>query len=101
MEPVTVDYCPAKREYPAAFVGCNLWPDHPGLHDNSVEVRADDTTTPGLSRLEVAAYCLIGSAAGVAELRAELESVLGADSAEDAMQAMWRVLLGWRAGGTP
>ncbi len=40
---------------------CNLIAGHVGAHDNGGTTWADDTTTPGPSRLQTAAVNLIGS----------------------------------------
>lgn len=99
MTAVAIDNCPAKREYPAAFVCCNLFAGHGGLHDDGLGGQwNDETTTPGPDRLQMAAICLLGSSEGIADLRRELYTVLGKDDGEDAVLAIGRVLRRWKEG---
>jgi hypothetical protein len=75
---------------------CNLLAGHVGLHDDGCGDRwADDTTTDGPDRLQVAAVNLIGSYAAWEAMRPALVSALGESRADDAVEAIHGVLRGW------
>lgn len=93
---MTADSCPASREYPAAFLRCNLHVGHVGPHDNDVEEWTDDATVPGPDRLQQAAICLNGSSRAWDAFRKRLRKDFGEDDMEKAVHAFHDVLVGWR-----
>lgn len=90
-------WCPAGFEVPnGATWRCNLLPGHVGPHDIG-----DGHTWggDGPGRLQVAAYCLLGSVDGVQAIRDEFEAEFGQQQAEAALQALGRVLRRWKTEG--
>ncbi len=90
-------YCPAAQEMPSgATWRCNLHTGHVGVHDDGISNRwADDTTTPGPGRLQVAAVNLLGSCEAWQVLRPALAEAIGEDLADDAVRAVHGVLKEW------
>lgn len=78
-----------------ATVRCNLLAGHVGPHDDGI---GDTWGDDGPGRLQVAAYCLLGSVDGVQAIRDEFEAEFGQPLAEAALQALGRVLRRWKGG---